>query len=215
MSNTAVRILVVGQTSPGTLATLQRLERDGCGNHPVTTIAEAQSALKMSRFDVVLAGENVEGGRGYDLTESVSRLGGTLLVSVALSEALLWLPVVQRGLLTLGKRALNSAMLQSEISETLSEPAGTRALPWSLERLGLPKDAALRALISARDRRTGPDERRGQPAHSGLDPRQILRLRRKTATTAVLSIPEDETARCTFEKTRAVRRDGVLRRQIG
>lgn len=212
MSNSAVRILVVGPISPGTLAALQRLERDGWSNHSVTTIAEAEGALKMFRFDIVLAAEDIADGRGYDLTNSVLELGATLFVSVALSEALLWLPVIQRGMLTLGERALNSSMLQLEVAGALSEPGGKRGLAWSREMLGLPTDAAVRELTSAKDRRTGPYERRGRPALSGLEMKRLLRVQRKAA--AGLSSPEDEAARHEFEKTHGLRRDGVLGRHF-
>jgi len=127
MSVSAVRILVVGGISPSTVATLQRLERNGWNFHSVNTIAEAEGVLKMIRFDVVLADEIVGDGRGYDLTDSVLERAGTLFVSIALSEASLWLPVVERGMLTLGDRAVNSSMLQLEIVEALSEPGKIRA----------------------------------------------------------------------------------------
>jgi DNA-binding NtrC family response regulator len=127
MSVSAVRILVVGAISPSTIATLQRLERDGWSFQSVNTIAEAEGVLKMIRFDVVLADEIVGDGCGYDLTDSVLERAETLLVSIALSEASLWLPVVERGMLTLGDRAVNSSMLQLEIVEALSEPGETRA----------------------------------------------------------------------------------------
>jgi len=127
MSVSAVRILVVGAISTSIVATLQRLERDGWGFHSVNTIAEAEGALKIIRFDVVLADEIVGDGRGYDLTDSVLERAGTLLVSIALSEDSLWLPVVERGMLTLGDRAVNYSMLQLEIVEALSELGETRA----------------------------------------------------------------------------------------
>ena len=57
-------------------------------------------------FDIVLADEIVADGRGYDLTDCVVKRAGTLLVSIALSEASLWLPVVPaRNANTRGTRA--------------------------------------------------------------------------------------------------------------
>jgi hypothetical protein len=68
----------------------------------------------------VLAEEHLPDGRGYDLAESVERLATTLLVSVALSESCLWLPVVERGERSLGRRALNPRMLELELETLLS-----------------------------------------------------------------------------------------------
>ena len=196
MSAATVRILVVGNTSLSTLATLQRLEREGWSSHSVNTIFEAEGALRMIRFDVVLAEENADGGRGYDLTNSVLELGGTLFVSVALSEASLWLPVVQRGMLTLGDRALNSSMLQLEVREVLSAPSGERAARKARVCIAGP---TAQSSVSAMDRRTGPEERRRQPG-------------RKPAAT--ISITDDASPRLESGKTDAVLHGGAPRRHF-
>jgi hypothetical protein len=130
MSHTsAARILVVGHASSVTVCTLQRLERVGCVFQFEDTIAEAENVLTDAPFDIVLADEILADGRGYDLTDCVVKRAGTLLVSIALSEASLWLPVVQRGTRTLGERALNSFMLLSEIVALLNAPAAVDAPP--------------------------------------------------------------------------------------
>jgi DNA-binding NtrC family response regulator len=184
MSAATVRILVVGHTSPSTLATLQRLEREGWSSHCVNCIAEAEGALKMIRFDVVLAEENIDGGSGYELTDSVLELGGTLFVSIALSEASLWLPVVQRGMLTLGDRALNSSTLQLEVREALSAPSEERA---ARKARGSVADPA-----AARD---------------GLEAKRFLPPRRKPSAT--ISVTEDASLRPEPAKSDAVPRGGV------
>jgi hypothetical protein len=209
MSGSAVRILVVGHTSPSTLATLQRLDREGWRSHRVNSIVEAEGALKMIRFDVVLAEENIGGGRGYDLTDSVLELGGTLLVSIALSEASLWLPVVQCGMLTLGERALNSSMLQWEVLEALTAPAGTRASSAARKGRGSIVNPAARPSIPRTDRRTGPNERRRVLAHEGLEPKRFLAPRPKPAAYAAISIPVDAALKRESAKAAAVPRGGV------
>jgi hypothetical protein len=201
MSASAVRILVVGHTSPSTLATLQRLEREGWNSHCVNSIVEAEGALKMIRFDVVLAGENIGAGSGYDLTDSVLELDGTLLVSIALSEASLWLPVVQRGMLTLGDRALNSSMLQLEVQEVLRAPSTAQTPPVGRKMRNLSADAATHPPSSAADRRTGPRERRGQSEHEGLYPRRFLSPGRKPAAADPFSISDDASLRLESAKT--------------
>jgi hypothetical protein len=209
MSASAVRILVVGHTSPSTLATLQRLEKEGWRSHCVNTIVEAEGALKMIRFDVVLAEENIGGGRGYDLTDSVLELGGTLLVSIALSEASLWLPVVQSGMLTLGERALNSSMLQWEVREALTAHSGTQTSAAGRKMRDLTADAATRLPISSPDRRTGPRERRGQSELEALYPKRFLPPRRKPAADAAISMPVDASLKRESAKAGAVPRGGV------
>jgi hypothetical protein len=190
MPGTAGRILVVGRTSSSTQATLRQLERDGWNSHSVDTIVEAEGALKMIRFDVVLAEETIAAGSGYDLTDSVLEQDGTLLVSVALSEASLWLPVVQRGILTLGDRALNSSMLNLEVREALCAAAGTRASSASRRTRGWTGDPPVRS-FPATGRRTGAEDRRGRAASKHLEAKRLLPPQRKPAADAAVSIPDD------------------------
>ena len=191
MSASAVRILVVGHTSASTLATLQRLERDGWNAYSVCTIAEAESVLKMVRFDVILAGESIDDGSGYDLTDVVLERGATLLVSVALSEASLWLPVVQRGMITLGDRALNSSKLQLEITQLLDKPVRTQVSKSSGKAPDWVAETSPRETLSAADPRVGPGERRGRSPQGSAVPKNSLPPRRRSAGAALFSIPND------------------------
>lgn len=120
MSPVAVRILVVGQPGAGTSATLSRLAQKGLAAHSTRSIANAKTLLDTLQVDVVLADENLPDGRGYDLAESLEKLSATLFVSVALSESCLWLPVVERGDRSLGRRALTPQMLELELESLLS-----------------------------------------------------------------------------------------------
>jgi hypothetical protein len=119
MSISSVQILTVGPTTLNTLATLRRLVRSGWSSHSVATIGEAETVLKTIRFNVVLAAEKLADGVGYDLAPIIGRQGGTLYIGVSLSETCLWLPVVERGVRSLGERAMNSAVLESEVAEVL------------------------------------------------------------------------------------------------
>lgn len=204
MPVSAVRILVVGQASPSTLATLQQLEREGWSSHSVDTIAEAENVLRTIRFDVILAGETIGDGSGYDLTDSVLLRSETLLVSIALSEASLWLPVVQRGVLTLGDRALNSSMLQLEIIELLSKPARSRESTSLREAADWARDAASREFSSAPDTSVGPAERRGGPAHKSARQKNFSPPRRKSAAAASVYISDDAREKPETGKTSAL-----------
>jgi CheY-like chemotaxis protein len=170
-STSSARILVVGHASSATLCTLQRLERErvGCVFQFENTIAEAENVLTDAQFDIVLADETVADGRGYDLTDRVVKRAGTLLVSIALSEASLWLPVVQRGTRTLGERALNSFMLGSEIVALLNEPAAVDAPP---AVHGFMPESVSHRLVAGQDRRTGPQEPRGLFLNGLTEPKQ-------------------------------------------
>jgi hypothetical protein len=189
MSGLAVRILVVGHTSPSTLATLQRLEQEGWGSHRVDTVVEAKGALKIIRFDVVLAEENIGADSGYDLSNSVLELRGTLLVSIALSEATLWLPVVQRGKRTLGDRALNASILQLEVREALTATAGTQPSSMARKAPTCISDRATRLSILAMDRRTCPDGMRLQSVPARLE--RLLPSRSKPAAAAAISVLDE------------------------
>jgi len=214
MSAFAVRILVVGHTSASTLATLQRLEQEGWSSHRVDTIVEAEGALKIIRFDVILAEENIGADSGYDLIKSVLELRGTLIVSVALSEATLWLPVVQRGKRTLGDRALNASMLQLEVLEALTATAGSR--PSSMARKAPTSIAAqaARPSILAMDRRTGPDGRTLQAVHARVEPKRLVPSGRKPAAATAISVASDEPSNHKPTKTGGVRRGEVPRRDF-
>jgi len=167
---TGTRILVVGHTASSTTFTLQKLERVGCAFHSVDTIAEAETAMRATPFDIVLAAETMPDGRGYDLTNRVVNHSGTLLISIALSETCLWLPVVQHGVRTLGERALNSFTLQSEITALLNEKTTGAAVPFARTVQGFMPESAAHRLMGGLDRRTGPEERRGLAVRSGAGP---------------------------------------------
>jgi len=207
MSASAVRILVVGHTSACTLATLQRLERDGWNAYSVSTIVEAESVLKIIRFDVVLAGESIGDGSGYDLTEAVLECGATLLVSVALSEASLWLPVVQQGMMTLGDRALNSSKLQLEITELLDKPVRRQVSNSPGKAPGWVAETSPRETLSAADPGVGPGERRGRFAQGGAAPKNSLPPRRRSAGAALISLPNDAGLELEPAKARGVSSD--------
>jgi hypothetical protein len=119
MSTLAVQILAVGPTTLNTLGSLKKWVNSGWSSHSVASLREAETVLKTIRFNVVLAAETLADGTGYDLGPIISRQGGTLYVGVALSETRLWLPVVERGVRSLGERAINSAILESEVVEVL------------------------------------------------------------------------------------------------
>ena len=174
---TAGRILVAGHTAPSTSFTLKQLEREGCAVQYVDTVAEAESSLRGARFDIVLAGEILPDGRGYDLTDSVVNRSATLLVAITLSEACLWLPVVQHGVRTLGDRALNSHTLQSEMTALLNEKAAL------VEHLAAPSlytfmpQSVSHRFMAGLDQRTGPEERRGLVFKTAPEPKKLLRSR--------------------------------------
>ena len=113
------RILVIGTCSVGTKAMLGRLQKLGWGSRIVETLREARDLLQTFKFDLVLAPELLPSGRCYDVSNSVARQLGTLLVGVPLSETSLWLPVVERGERVLGQRSLTPSMLESEAQELL------------------------------------------------------------------------------------------------
>ena len=172
---TAARILVVGNTASSTAVTLQKLERVGCDFHSVDTIAEAETAMRTTSFDIVLAAESMTDGRGYDLTNCVVNHSATLLISIALSETCLWLPVVQHGVRTLGERALNSFTLQSEITALLNEKTSGAAVPFARAVHGFMPESAAHRLMAGLDQRTGPEERRGLAVRSNAGPDKIVR----------------------------------------
>jgi DNA-binding response OmpR family regulator len=99
---------------------LSRLASQGWIAETAENLARARSVLKLFRLDVVLCEENLPDGRGYDLADSVAAQSSTLLVSVALSESCLWLPVIERGERSLGKRALTPQVLEFEVETILS-----------------------------------------------------------------------------------------------
>jgi hypothetical protein len=136
---------------------LARLTNRGFGSRTVETLREARDLLGTFRWDVVLAAESLVDGRGYDLTEIVARRSGTLLVGVPLSESCLWLPVVERGALVLGRRALNGRALEVELDLVLD-----------IRIRGAPKEclpaARLRNSRAFSDRTTSPRRKNGGAA---------------------------------------------------
>ncbi len=130
MSTSAVRVLVVGPTTSSTNEILKTLARAGWGSHAAAGAHEAETVLKTIRFKVVLSSEKLPDGTGYELAPMIARQGGSLFIGVTLSETCLWLPVIEKGERSLGKRAMNPTMLEAEVSELLralkaTEPAAT------------------------------------------------------------------------------------------
>ncbi|MGA7553738.1 MAG: hypothetical protein WA690_04985 [Candidatus Acidiferrales bacterium] len=127
MFATPIRVLVVGLISANAQTMLERWRRSGWGSHAVDSVQEAETVLKTIRFKVILAAENVRDGSGYELAGLVARQSGNLFISVALSETCLWLPVIEQGAKSLGKRAINPWMLETEVESILrgldTEPA--------------------------------------------------------------------------------------------
>ena len=119
MSAATMRILFAGTPGTVTSETLARLAARGLGAYRVEKLREARELLQTFRLDVALASESLADGRGYALSEAMKRHSGSLIVSVALSESCLWLPVIERGVSVLGKRAFGPAMLESEIDRLL------------------------------------------------------------------------------------------------
>lgn len=122
MPSTAMRILAIGLDSLGTGPMLAAFANRGWGSRSVGTLREARELLRTFRFDIVLAGESLPDGRGYELIDTVARHQGTLLIGVALSENCLWLPVLQRGANVFGKRALNADLIEYEVEMLLRAP---------------------------------------------------------------------------------------------
>jgi hypothetical protein len=116
-------MLVIGPMSPATRATLEHLQRMGWGSHAAETLREAAIILKTIRFRVVLSAEFLSGGSGYELGPLVAGQNGSLFIAVALSESCLWLPVVENGVKSLGKRAINQWTLENEVQALLGSSA--------------------------------------------------------------------------------------------
>lgn len=127
MSNATRRILVVAPRDPTTNTTVERLARHGWGCQVVDRLTEAKSALNESEYEIVLAAEYMSDGRGYELTDVVARRSSSLLVGVMLSDSYLWLPAVERGVRTLGIRAVNPAMLEEAMEDLLPHPLSATA----------------------------------------------------------------------------------------
>jgi hypothetical protein len=122
MSAIAMRILAIGPSGLVTNASLRRLASRGWGSRLTETLREARELLGTFRFDLIFAAEALPDGRGYDIAPLATRQSGTLMVGVALSESWLWLPVVDRGTNVLGKRALNSSVIEAEAEAILTLP---------------------------------------------------------------------------------------------
>jgi hypothetical protein len=119
MATIAVRILFTGKSSTQTTAILTRLGRRGWGSYGVDTVSESKTLMETFKFDVVLALEKLNDGRGYDLAEAVKERGTSLLVGIELSDTHLWLPVVYHGKNVQGECAINSEMIERELAGLL------------------------------------------------------------------------------------------------
>jgi DNA-binding NtrC family response regulator len=140
MSTVPRRILVVAPRGPTMKTTVERLARHGWGCKVVDLLAEAKEALKKSEYEIVLAAEQMADGRGYDLTDIIARSSSSLFVGVMLLDSYLWLPTVERGVRTLGRRAVNPAVLEEAMEDMLPHSAlaaaagGTSDTPMRAER---------------------------------------------------------------------------------
>jgi DNA-binding NtrC family response regulator len=122
MLDGAKRILIVAPRGPAMSTTVERLARHGWGCQVVDLLTEAKEELNKSQFEIVLAAENMDDGRGYDLTDVIARRSLSLLVGVMLSGSYLWLPTVERGVRTLGARAVTPFLLEETMEDMLLRP---------------------------------------------------------------------------------------------
>jgi hypothetical protein len=118
MATASIQILIVGNPAASTSRLIFQLTARGSLAKHANTVAEAKSLLDGFRFAVVLARETLPDGRGYDLARMIAGQGGNLFVGVPLSE-MLWLPVVERGSMVLGQRALNASVFENEVEIAL------------------------------------------------------------------------------------------------
>jgi hypothetical protein len=119
MAATTMRILFAGRAAPVTDQVLARLAARGFGAYRAEKLCEARDLLETFPLDVALATESLADGRGYALGDTMKQHLGTLIVGVALSESCLWLPVIERGVAVLGKRAFSPAALEAELDRLL------------------------------------------------------------------------------------------------
>jgi hypothetical protein len=152
MSTSAVRVLIAGPTTSSTNGILKKLARAGWGSHAVAGAREAETVLKTIRFKVVLSSEKLPDGTGYELAPLIARQGGSLFIGVTLSETCLWLPVIEKGERSLGKRAMNPTMLEAEVSELLrvlkaTEPATPKDFKPAGVALGSSNDVRQTAVL--------------------------------------------------------------------
>jgi hypothetical protein len=118
MATAPLHILMVGSPAPPTSRLIFQLAMRGHVAMHADTVEEAKNLLADFPFAVVLAQETLPDGRGYDLAWLIAHQGGNLFVGVPLSETL-WLPVVERGSLVLGQRALNASVFENEVEIAL------------------------------------------------------------------------------------------------
>lgn len=118
MAALPAEILIVGTASASTDRLVFRLTLRGHRIRHVDTLAAAKSLLKTNDFRFTLASERLPDGRGYDLARAVARNAGYLFVGVPLTETL-WLPVIERGAVVFGQRALKANVFESEVEMAL------------------------------------------------------------------------------------------------
>jgi hypothetical protein len=100
---------------------LCRLADAGHFSRRAHNLEQAREILRATHPKLVLASEALSDGRAYELIRPIERMGVSLLVSIALTDTCIWLPVVQRGRRTLGLRAMHQRFLEPEIYELLTE----------------------------------------------------------------------------------------------
>jgi hypothetical protein len=168
MSTLSIRILVVGPVTPHTEGTLKRLARAGWGSHCASTVREAETILRTIRFKVILSAEKLPDGLGYELAGLIARQSGTLFIGVALTDTCLWLPAVERGERSLGRRTLNPAMLESELEDLLrTAPPPTFERPLDGTMPGAGTDLDSERIADARGK-WSEIRAAGVPSHSSV-----------------------------------------------
>jgi hypothetical protein len=120
MLKIAMRTLFVGALTPRITTILTRLGQKGFGSYAVESLGQAREAVESSSFELAIALERLDDGQGYELTELVTRRGGSLFVGVETSQDYLWLPVVDHGKRVLGASALDYDMLEGELEDVLT-----------------------------------------------------------------------------------------------
>ncbi len=128
-------ILLVGLTRTNQESIAHTLNKRGWKWRTVDSLTSAvHHFAKGGGVQLVLAAEALLDGRGYELTDAVTKLGSSLLVGVMLSEGSVWLPVVERGERTFGRGGIGLAELGSVLDELLDDRVSSNVSRYNSRR---------------------------------------------------------------------------------
>jgi CheY-like chemotaxis protein len=125
-------VLLIGETARSSLQLMDWLDTRGCQCHFAMSYGEARDLISRTQFDLVLSQYQLPDRTAFPLLDCLAGSSATLLLSKAVEDGSLWLPMLEHG-----ERCVGAPLLRSnDLAEVLDNALHTAVKSGELETVG-------------------------------------------------------------------------------